>query len=157
MTERLEVRSSDPFAPEAVRLIGELWRELGTLYPEVQGTPFHPADISGKRTAFVVAWLDEAAVGCGAFKPFTTDNEIGMAEIKRMYVQPSARCRGIARAILMKLEQLASDCGYELARLESGKLQPDAIHLYKTSGYREIEPYGRYAEDPLSICFEKSL
>ena len=85
------------------------------------------------------------------------DDETSIAEIKRMYVQPSARCRGIARAILMKLEQLASDCGYELVRLETGKRQPDAIHLYETAGYHQIDPYGRHAEDPMSICFEKTL
>ena len=85
------------------------------------------------------------------------NDEISIAEIKRMYVQPSARRLGIARAILMKLEQLASDCGYEIVRLETGTLQPAAIHLYQTLGYHEIDPYGRYAEDPLSICFEKTL
>ena len=157
MTGTLEVRPADPFAPESIRLIDELWRELGALYPEVKGAPFRSTDISGKRTAFVVAWLNDAAVGCGAFQPLTNDDETSIAEIKRMYVQPSVRGRGIARAILMKLEQLASDCGYEIVRLETGKLQPAAIHLYQTLGYHEIDPYGRYAEDPLSICFEKTL
>ena len=156
MTEKCEVRPADPFAPESVRLIGELWRELDALYPEVLGAPFQPGDISGKRTAFVVAWVKDAAVGCGAFQPLM-NAETSIAEIKRMYVQPSARCRGIARAILMKLEQLASDCGYKLVRLETGKRQPDAIHLYETAGYHKIDPYGKYADDPLSICFEKTL
>jgi putative acetyltransferase len=157
MTEKCEVRSADPFAPESIRLIGELWRELNALYPEVLGAPFEPGDISGKRTAFVVGWVNDAAVGCGAFQPPTDDDEVSIAEIKRMYVQPSARCRGIARAILMKLEQLASDCSYKLVRLESGKRQPDAIHLYETAGYHHIDPYGHHAEDPMSICFEKAL
>jgi putative acetyltransferase len=157
MTEKCEVRSADTFAPESVRLIGELWRELDALYPEVLGGPFQPGDISGKRTAFVVAWLDDAAVGCGALQPLMDDDEISIAEIKRMYVQPSARRCGIARAILMKLEQLASDCGYELVRLETGTRQPDAIHLYETAGYHRIDPYGRHADDPMSICFEKTI
>lgn len=63
----------------------------------------------------------------------------------------------MARAILSKLEQLAWSCGYRSARLETGVRQPGAIHLYETSGYQRIEPYGRYANDPLSLCFEKSL
>jgi putative acetyltransferase len=157
MTERLEVGPADPFAPESIQLIGELWRELDALYPEVLGAPFQPGDISGKRTAFVVAWVDDPAVGCGAFQPLMDGDETSIAEIKRMYVQPSARSRGIARAILMKLEQLASDCRYELVRLETGKRRPDAIHLYETAGYHHIDPYGRHAEDPMSICFEKAL
>jgi putative acetyltransferase len=156
MTGMLDVRATDPFAAESVRLIGELWQELGALYPEVKGAPFRPTDIIGKGTAFVIAWLDGAAVGCGAFPPLDK-NEISIAEIKRMYVQPNVRGRGIARAILMKLEQLASDCGYEFVRLETGKKQPDAVHLYETAGYHRIDPYGRHAEDPMSICFEKIL
>jgi putative acetyltransferase len=156
MTERLEIRPADPFAPESVRLVGELWRELGAPYPEGQGASFRPADISGKRTAFVIAWLDNAAVGCGALQPLDND-ETSIAEIKRMYVQPSAREAGIARAILMKLELLASDCGYGRVRLETGRRQPAAVHLYETSGYHQIDCYGRYAEDPMSICFEKTL
>jgi GNAT superfamily N-acetyltransferase len=152
----LDVRETDPFAPESIRLIGELWQELGVLCPEVKGAPFQPTDIIGKGTAFIIAWLDDAAVGCSAFQPLEK-NETSIAEIKRMYVQPTVRGRGIARTILMKLEQLASDCRYELVRLETGKKQPDAVHLYETADYYHIDTYGRHAADPMSVCFEKIL
>jgi putative acetyltransferase len=154
--EMLDVRLTDPFAAESVRLIGELWQELSVLYPGIQEARFRPTDISGKRTAFIIAWLDGAAVGCGAFQPLG-DDETSIAEITRMYIQPSARGCGIARAILMKLAQLASNCGYDLVRLETGTKQPDAIHLSETDGYHRIDPYGRHAEDPMSVCFEKTL
>jgi putative acetyltransferase len=150
------VRRADPSAPEALRLIRQLWEELGALYPEVNGPPFSPNDIVGERTAFVVAcWQGEPA-GCGAFQPIS-DEESDMAEIRRMYVEPSLRRRGIAHAILAELERLARECGYAVARLETGLRQPNAIRFYETSGYRRIEPFGRHRGDPLSVCFEKVL
>jgi GNAT superfamily N-acetyltransferase len=103
-----------------------------------------------------VAWLAERAVGCGAFQPLP-DCDSSIAEIKRMYVQPSARRLGVARVILAKLEELASDRDYQVVRLETGTKQPAAIHLYETAGYHRIERYGRYVHDPLSVCFEKKL
>lgn len=152
----MNVRETDRFAPESVRLIGELWQELDVLYPEVDGAPFRPDGISGKRTAFVIAWLDDVAVGCGAFQPLEND-ENSTAEIKRMYVPPSMRRHGVARQILIKLEQLAADQSYVRVRLETGIRQPAAIRLYETAGYYRINPYGRYREDPMSVCFEKIL
>lgn len=156
MTETLDVRAADPFAPECVGLIGELWRELGRLYPEENGACFQPGDISGVKTAFVVASLGEHAVGCGAFLPLA-GGDSSVAEIKRMYVEANMRNRGVARAILAKLEELASARGYRVVRLETGVRQPAAVHLYETAGYHRIERYGRHLNDPLSICFEKAL
>lgn len=152
-----EVRATDPFAPESLRLIAELWSELGSLYPEVNGSPFQTHDIGGDRSAFVVAWKNGRAVGCGALRPLPDSDDPGVAEIKRMYVAPSARRRGISRAILRKLEELASGCGYTIVRLETGQRQPNAIRLYETAGYHEIPRYGLHLNDPLSVCFEKPL
>jgi len=104
----------------------------------------------------VVAWVKGEPVGCGAFRPLS-EEENNVAEIKRMYVEPDMRRRGISRSILIELEKLARDCGYSVVRLETGLRQPNAIRLYETSGYQRIEPFGRYRDDPLSVCFEKSL
>jgi GNAT superfamily N-acetyltransferase len=150
------VRRADPFAPEALRLIRQLWEELGALYPEVNGPPFSPNDILGERTAFVVAWWEDEPAGCGAFQPISGE-ESDVAEIRRMYVEPGLRRRRIARAILAELERLARECGYAVVRLETGVRQPNAIRLYETSGYRRIEPFGRHRGDPISVCFEKAL
>jgi putative acetyltransferase len=137
-------------------LIGELWSELGTLYPEGKCAPFHPSDISGEGTAFVVASLGELSVGCGAFQPLP-DGDPSIAEVKRMYVETSARGRGVACSILAKLEELATDLGYRIVRLETGTRQPAAIHLYEAAGFHRIDRYGHYISDPLSLCFEKKL
>ncbi len=104
--ETVSIRPADPFAPESLRLIEQLWSELGALYPEVSGPPFPPRDIFGERAVFVVASLGGVAVGCGAVRPLP-DGDPAIAEIKRMYVAPHARGRGVARAILAKLEELA--------------------------------------------------
>src|SRR4030095_5479656 len=150
------VRRAASHAPETLRLVGRLWEELGALYPEVKGAPSAPDEIAGERASFVVAWVKSEPVGCGAFRPFS-EEEIDVAEIKRMYVEPRMRGRGISRSILAKLEKLARDCGYAVVRLETGLRQPNAIRLYETSGYHRIERYGRHREDPLSVCFEKHL
>lgn len=150
------VRRGDPAALPARRLIRELWEELDSLYPEVKGTPFSPDDIVGEGTAFVVALWEGEPAGCGAFHPIA-GLEKNAAEIRRMYVEPQRRRRGIARAILTELERLAREFGYTVVRLETGLRQPGAIHLYGTSGYSRIEAFGRHRSDPLSVCFEKAL
>ena len=148
------VKRATGSTPDLQQLVAHLWQELGLLYPELKAG--NPKEISGPRAGFVVAWLDGGAVGCGAWRPLSADQP-EVAEIKRMFVEPAARGRGISRAILSKLEACARADGYTVVRLETGLRQPTALRLYDTSGYRHIEPYGRYRDDPLSVCFEKKL
>jgi GNAT superfamily N-acetyltransferase len=104
---------------------------------------------------FLVAWLDGRPVGCGALKPL--DGLAGVAEIKRMYTEPAARRRGVSRALLERLERVAADLGYERIRLETGTAQPEAIALYESHGWDRITPYGRYKDEPSSVCFGKEV
>jgi GNAT superfamily N-acetyltransferase len=78
-------------------------------------------------------------------------------EVKRMFVRPEFRRRGLARAMLARLEEAAVDRGYRSLRLETGEGQPEAIALYRAAGYRPIPCYGEYAAHPASCCFEKAL
>ncbi len=89
----------------------------------------------------VVAFVEEKAVGCGAFKPYSDD----IAEIKRMYVKPELRGQRIAQNILTELEAWAVELGFSIAVLETGLKQPEAIRLYERCGYGKIENYGQYA------------
>lgn len=91
--------------------------------------------------------------GCGAFKPF----EIGAVEIKRMYVPPTHRQRGIATLVLRELERWAEELNYKRCVLETGEKQPEAIALYTKCGYRVISNYGQYIGVESSVCFEKEL
>lgn len=103
----------------------------------------------------VVVAADEkgAAVGCGAIKEY----EKGTAEIKRMFVRPERRGRGIAGEILAALEVWASELGFSQCVLETGLKQPEAVGLYQKSGYETIPNYGQYAGVENSVCMRKSI
>ncbi len=101
----------------------------------------------------VIAYVDEKAVGCGSFKAY----EPGVVEIKRMFVLPEYRGKGVAIALLTELEQWAEEEGNTGCVLETGKKQPEAIKLYEKCGYTFIPNYGKYAEVENSICMMKQL
>jgi putative acetyltransferase len=101
----------------------------------------------------VVAYQGETPVGCGAIKQYAPNR----MEVKRMYTVPESRGQGVASSVLRELERWASELGYETCILETGKKQPEAIALYKKSGYQVIPNYGQYAEVEDSVCFEKPI
>ena len=101
----------------------------------------------------VIAYEEEIPVGCGAIKEYSPDK----MEVKRMYVSPDQRKKGIASKLLSELEKWARELSYKKCILETGKKQPEAIGLYKKSGYTPIENYGQYAGVMNSVCFEKEL
>jgi putative acetyltransferase len=101
----------------------------------------------------VVVYYDDEPVGCGAFKEYAPE----VAEIKRMFVSPNKRRKGIAASVLSELEKWAGELSYSRLILETGINQPEAIALYKKNGYTSISNYGQYEEVETSICFEKFL
>lgn len=101
----------------------------------------------------VVAFHEDKAVACGAFKPFSEDT----VEIKRMYTNPENRGKGLASKILSDLETWAGEEGYAKCVLETGIKQPEAIALYEKCGYRKISNYGQYIGVENSVCFEKLI
>ncbi|MES2373981.1 MAG: GNAT family N-acetyltransferase [Bacteroidota bacterium] len=101
----------------------------------------------------VVAYENEIPVGCGAIKEYDADS----MEVKRMYVTPGNRGKGIATQVLIALENWAVEMSYKKTVLETGKRQPEAIHLYTSNGYRQIPNYGQYANVENSLCFEKNI
>ena len=101
----------------------------------------------------VVYYEAGVAVGCGAFKEFDKDS----VEIKRMFVHPDYRGKRIGAGILKALEQWASELNYNACVLETGKTNPEALHLYKREGYAVIPNYGQYAAVENSVCMRKSL
>ena len=101
----------------------------------------------------VVAYENEQPIGCGALKEY----ESGVAEIKRMFVRPESRNRGIAGEILSELEAWAKELNFVECRLETGLKQPEAVHLYQKSGYELISNYGQYAGVENSVCMKKKL
>ncbi len=152
--EMVRVERADPTTPVCIQLMHELSVELGALYDDDGVGNFSVAQVSVPRSAFVVAWLNDEAVGCGAIRPMA-DSQV--AEVKRMYVRPQMRGKGISRRVLLTLELLAREFDYTTLRLETGLRQPQAIGLYESEGYRRIPCFGDYALDPLSVCYEKVL
>ncbi|MBK6724746.1 MAG: GNAT family N-acetyltransferase [Acidobacteria bacterium] len=101
----------------------------------------------------VVAYVNDEPIGCGAFKRFS-DTE---AEIKRMFVKPESRGQRIAANILTELESWAQENQFTACVLETGFKQPEAIALYKRSGYTVIPNYGQYSDVSASVCMRKGL
>jgi GNAT superfamily N-acetyltransferase len=101
----------------------------------------------------VVAYDNNQPVGCGAIKEY----DLNTMEVKRMFTLPECRGRGVATKVLNELEKWTIESGYEKCILETGKRQPEAIALYKKSGYKSIPNYGQYAGMDNSVCFEKEM
>ena len=101
----------------------------------------------------VVFYENDVAVGCGAFREKESDS----VEIKRMYVHPDHRKKGIASQVLTELERWAAEIKYPYTVLETGKKQPEAIALYQKSGYSIIPNYPPYENVENSVCMKKTL
>ena len=101
----------------------------------------------------VVAYMEGIAMGCGAIKVY----EAGTMEIKRMFIMPEYRGKGIAGRILHELEMWATELGNRKCILETGIRQPEAIQLYRKSGYTITHIYGQYENVEDSVCMEKML
>ena len=152
----VHIRRSTLTSPDAARLIAALNAELTMTFPEPGATHFSLSDaqVAGGDGAFVVAWLDDVAVGCGAVRRL----DEATAEIKRMYVDPSVRGRGIGRTLVEALEREARLVGVTRIVLETGTRLSRAIKLYETMGYSRIPLFGEYLTSPdTSLCFGKSV
>jgi len=101
----------------------------------------------------VIAYDDEKPIACGALKEYGPDT----MEVKRMFVSPESRGKGIATQILTALENWAAELSCEKIILETGKKQPEAIELYKKNSYKTIPNYGQYKGVENSVCFEKEI
>ncbi len=149
----MNISFESPDQPEVIALIAELDAYQDTLYPPESRHVFDMASLKRPNVLFAVA-RDHAgdAVGCGAIVLFA-----GFGELKRMYVSPRARGRGVAKKLLSALESQALECGCNLLQLETGPYQPEALALYASAGYHRRERFGEYADDPLSVFMQKDI
>ncbi len=153
-TLSLKVERASVSSRDALRLMKRMCAEIDELYGNPPAsTPFDLAGMDAPGAVFVVARASGRAVGCAALRPL----EATTAEVKRMYVVPAARKQGLAREIMRSLEEIARECGFSAIWLETGQRQPGAIRLYESLGYKRIAAYGDYKDDPVSVCFGKSL
>ena len=153
--DALSLRLTDPDHPDARLCIAEYFEELNRRadhrYDPTAGVSADRAELVAPAGAFLVAYLDDKPVGCGAVK-----HPGGRAaDIKRMWVDESARGRGIARRMLAELEARALAAGAEVAHLETNGALNEAIAMYRSSGYVEVEPFN---DEPFADhWFEKPL
>ena len=158
----MELRDGDMETEPGRTLTRELWCAMEELYADDPTAPEAKGETDDLRNdellpptgRFVVVYDDAGEpVACGAIR--RRDDEA--AEIKRMYVRPAARGRGLSRMVLLELEATALRMGYRALVLETGARQPEAIALYESAGYTTIPNFGFYKESPLSVCYRKEL
>ncbi len=154
-TAALEIRCENLSSTVAQHLIKALNSELEHRYPEEGANFFRldPEEVSAARGGFFVAYLAEKPVGCGAVRRI----EPHVVEIKRMYVAPGARGRGVGRQILNVLEIQSRQLGATRLVLETGPRQPEAIALYQRAGFIEIPLFGEYIGSQFSVCMAKDV
>ncbi len=151
----VEISLSDPGHPDARSCLSAYFSELGSRFddgfdPEL-GITASDAEMTPPAGLFLVARLRDEPVGCGGLKFHAG----APAEIKRMWVAPSARGLGLGRRLLAELERQAGASGARAVRLETNRNLTEAIAMYRTAGYREVaafndEPYAHH-------WFEKDL
>ncbi|WP_240643793.1 GNAT family N-acetyltransferase [Antribacter gilvus] len=160
--------------PEAARLRDLQQAELAVLYghPDEADGADEPAEADLSRdqvdpstvTATVLVRVDGEAAACGSVRDMSglPDGRGGVhpsatGEVKRMYVAPSFRGRGLSRRVLAAVETAAVEAGLRDLVLECGTLQVEAIGLYLSMGYLPIERFGVYAQETGSRCFGKAV
>lgn len=148
----IKIQRTDFKSADFIELVKKLDEELKIRDGEDHAF-YAPFNVIDKINHVAVAYWFNVPVGCGAIKPY----EAGVMEIKRMFVDPAHRGRGIATKILRELETWAGDLSYHRCLLETGIKQPEAIALYKKSGYLIVPNYGQYENVEGSVCFEKTL
>ena len=150
-----EISVRDPRDPDAQRCLRAYEAELASRFDAgfdpAQSISATDEEMTPPAGLFLVATIDGEPAGCGALK-FHGD---APAEIKRMWVAPSARGLGLGRQILAQLEERAKENGARVLRLETNRALREAIGMYRSAGYREVaafsdEPYAHH-------WFEKSL
>ncbi len=142
-----------PDSDDGVKLLSELDADLQRHpYPPESRHAFSIERLLRERVAFFVTRYQGEPAACGGVKVFDD-----YAEIKRMYVRPQHRGRGLAKATLDHLSRYAQSQRVNVLRLETGIYQIEAVGFYERYGFQKRAPFGEYREDPLSVYFEKRI
>ncbi|SCX52970.1 N-acetylglutamate synthase, GNAT family [Klenkia marina] len=139
--------------PQVQLLVEAVQQEYVVRYGGRDAMEVDPGEVLPPRGLLLLAELDGRAVGCGAWRV----HDAGTVEVKRMYVAPAARRRGVADRVLAALEQSARTAGHRRVVLNTGDRQPEALALYARAGYTPVAGYGVYADAPGAVFLGKSL
>ncbi|MET7255945.1 GNAT family N-acetyltransferase [Dyadobacter jiangsuensis] len=138
--------------PDFQNLTSELDDELCRIYNTNKEDYEEYNRITGLPTV-ILAYANGIAIACGCFKQFDAHR----LELKRMFVKPGFRGKGIASMMVDELEKWGKELGYGTMILETGKGQPDAIALYRKLGYTDIPHFGEFPEESRSVCLGKMI
>jgi GNAT superfamily N-acetyltransferase len=156
----LTLRPTPLDQPDAAALVALLQAHYVEIYGGHDDTPHAAAEFVPPRGYFVVGYVDDVAVACGGWRARDEDDpplRPGDAEIKRMFVHPAQRGRGLARAVLADLEAAAVRAGRLRMVLETGDRQPAAIGLYVSAGYAPMAPFGTYRDTEAGRYYSRAL
>jgi putative acetyltransferase len=143
-----------PFDSEEAEVLRNAQQaELHVRYGSSDHEPGEPPTADNVPFFLVARRPDGTAVGCGGLRPLAD----GGLEVKRMYVVPELRGRGIATAVLRRIEQEARALGRAELLLETGTEQPDAMRFYEREGYERIPNFGLYEGEEQSVCYARRL
>jgi DNA-binding MarR family transcriptional regulator/GNAT superfamily N-acetyltransferase len=151
----VEIAMVDPAGDDAQRCLrayfAELQRRSPLRFDPTKGTSAEPHELRPPLGAFLVVYLRDEPVGCGAVK----HHPDAPSDIKRMWIAESARGLGLARRMLARLEALAAEHGATAVRLDTNRALTEAIAMYRSSGYVEVDPFN--AEPFAHHWFQKRL
>ncbi|ABP53746.1 GNAT family N-acetyltransferase [Salinispora tropica] len=154
--QNLQIRPTGFDSPTAQRLIQAALADLGVRYGgSGDETPVDATEFEPPAGTFLIAHLDGEPVACGGWRSHGRSAET--AELKRMYVAPHVRGRGVARAVLAAVERSAREQGRQRIVLECGDRQPEALALYRSSGYARIPNFGFYKDASGCVSFGRTL
>lgn len=153
--DTMHIRRLQADDPAPARLIEQSDAYMASLYPPGSNYLESAAALRKPNVAFFGAFIGYELVACGAVK--ILEHDVSYGEIKRVFVVGRHRGKGLAKAIMQRLESHLTTSGITVARLETGVKQPEALGLYRRLGYVEREPFGDYPPDPLSVFMEKKL
>jgi GNAT superfamily N-acetyltransferase len=149
----IEIRPAGFAEPVVQALVRAALVELGERYGgSGDDTPVALTDFDPPEGAFFIALDGGRAVGCCGWRRHGDD-----AELKRMYTSPAARGAGVARRLLTAIEESARAAGHKRVILETGDKQPEAVNLYVSAGYDQIEDFGYYKDFPSVLSYAKVL
>ena len=143
--------------PVAQHLIERVQQEYVVRYGGRDAAVVDPAEFSPPLGLFLVAEVDGVPAGCGGWRVHEQGTEGSTVELKRMYVAPTHRRRGLAAVLLAELERTAAAAGHRRLVLNSGDRQPEALALYARAGYSPVSGYGVYADSPEAVFLGKDL
>ncbi len=160
VTDLFVIRERPLDHADVVRLVEQVQAYYVAIYGGPDTSPVDAGEFRRPGGAFFVGYLDDQPVAMGGWRFSPQPPDIGAdrpAEIKRMYVVPDQRGKGLARAMLDHLESSAIASGADALVLETGRVQPAAIALYRSSGYVDVPRFGHYAGEQSAVHLGKVL